>query len=194
MAKSLFRNNADSRFHRMLIYSFFTAIITTLFGGVILFLPENTSAKLVGVLTGIVFLISGVSAIYKYFHREGAKLYSLNLVFGILFTILGVVIVAYPFSVLEFVSRCLGIYIIINGALRINYAVWLKKGNEDSWLITLTTGLLQIVFGILVLFNPFVKLALIKLIGAFLLIVGILDFTDTFLFKKRADEIKNIFW
>ena len=51
-----------------------------------------------------------------------------------------------------------------------------------------------IIFGILVMFNPFVKIALTKLTGAFLLIAAILDLTDTMLFRKRAKEIMEIFW
>ncbi len=193
MAKTPFKNSVSNKFHRMLVYSFITSIITGILGLVLLFLPNLTN-KLVGVLVGIVFLISGVSAIYKYFHREGAKLYSLNIVFGILYSILGVIIILYPFSVMNFVTICLGIYLVISGAMKINYGFWLKKGSEQSWLITVTTGILLIIFGIMLMFNPFISLTLTQLAGAFLLIVAVLDFTDTMLFRKRAEEIMNIFW
>lgn len=193
MAKMPFKNSVSNKFNRMLVYSFITSVITGILGLILLLLPNLTN-KLVGVLVGIVFLISGVSAIYKYFHREGAKLYSLNIVFGIMYSILGVVIILYPFSVMNFVTICLGIYLVISGSMKINYGFWLKKGSEQSWLITVTTGILLIVFGIMLMFNPFISLTLTQLAGAFLLIVAVLDFTDAMLFKKRAEEIMNIFW
>lgn len=187
------KKSIENRFNKMLNYSLITAIFTGIFGLILLFLPEVTN-KVVGILVGIIFLLSGINTIYKYFHRDGAKLYSLNIVFGILYSILGIVIIIYPFSVMSFVTVCLGLYLIVTGAMKINYGLWFKRGNEDSWLITLVTGVLLIVFGILVVFNPFVSLTLTKLAGIFLIIVAVLDFTDTILFKKRAKEIRDIFW
>lgn len=192
MAKG-FKNSVENVYNKMMIYNILIAAITVIIGLVLFFLP-NTSNKIVGVIIGIIFLLSGLNSIYKYFHRDGAKLYSLNIFFGILYTILGVVIILYPFTVVEFVTICLGLYIVINSASKINYALWLKKGNEDSWLITLATGILLLVIGLLVIFNPFATLTLTKLAGVFLIITGILDFMDTILFKKRSKEIMEIFW
>ncbi len=188
-----FKNSIENVYNRMIIYSLLTAILAILVGLTLIFLP-SVSNKIVGIIMGVVILIFGINAVYKYFHRDGAKIYSLNIVFGVLYSILGVVIILYPFSVMEFVTVCLGIFIIINGATKINYGVWLKKGNEDSWLVTLVTGIFLVIIGIMLVFNPFASLTLTQLCGAFLIIVGILNVSDTILFKKRAKEIMEIFW
>ena len=188
-----FKNSIENMYKRMIIYSLLTALFTIIMGIVLLLLPNATN-KVVGIIVGIIFLIEGINSVYKYFHREGAKLYNLNLIFGVLYALLGVVIILYPFTVVEFVTVCLGIYMIINGASKVNYALWLKRGNEESWLITLATGILIAIVGILVIFNPFASLTLTKLAGAFLMITGILDFMDTILFRNRSKEIMEIFW
>lgn len=188
-----FKNSIENMYKRMIIYSLLTALLTIIIGIVLLLLPNATN-KVVGIIVGIIFLIEGINSVYKYFHREGAKLYNLNLIFGVLYALLGVVIILYPFTVVEFVTVCLGIYMIINGASKVNYALWLKRGNEESWLITLATGILIAIVGILVIFNPFASLTLTKLAGAFLIITGILDFMDTILFRNRSKEIMEIFW
>lgn len=188
-----FKNSIENVYSRMIIYSLLTAILAILVGLTLIFLP-SVSNKIVGIIMGVVILIFGINAVYKYFHRDGAKIYSLNIVFGVLYSILGVVIILYPFSVMEFVTLCLGIFVIINGATKINYGVWLKKGNEDSWLVTLVTGIFLVIIGIMLVFNPFASLTLTQLCGAFLIIVGILNVSDTILFKKRAKEIMEIFW
>lgn len=192
MAKGL-KTSIENMYNRMILYSILSAVATVVIGIVLLFLP-NVTNKIVGVIIGIIFLISGINSIYKYFHREGAKIYTLNLLFGVLYTLLGVVIILYPFTVVEFVTVCLGIYMIVNGASKVNYGLWLKKGSESSWLITLATGILLIIVGILVIFNPFATMTVTKLCGAFLIITGILDFMDTILFKQRSKEIREIFW
>ena len=192
MANGL-RNSIENMYKRMIWYSIGTALITIITGIVLLLVPE-LSGKVLGIIVGIIFLIEGINSIYKYFHREGAKLYNLNLVFGVIYAVLGVVIILVPSSVVEFITICLGIYMIVNGASKVNYALWLKRGNEDSWLITLSTGILVAIVGVLVIFNPFASLTLTKLAGAFLIITGILDFMDTILFKNRSKEIMEIFW
>ncbi len=192
MAKGL-KNSVENMYNRMIAYSVLTSLATAVMGVVLLFLPSLTN-KVVGIITGIIFLLSGLNSIFKYFHREGAKIYSLNLVFGVLYILLGGIIIVYPFSVVDFITICLGIYMIINGLSKMNYAVWLKKGEEDSWLVTLVSGILIAVIGILVVFNPFASLTITKLAGAFLIITGVIDLTDTILFKKRSKEIMDIFW
>lgn len=192
MANGL-RNSIENMYKRMIWYSIGTALITIITGIVLLLVPE-LSGKVLGIIVGIIFLIEGINSIYKYFHREGAKLYNLNLIFGVIYAVLGVVIILVPSSVVEFITVCLGIYMIVNGASKVNYALWLKRGNEDSWLITLATGILVAIVGVLVIFNPFASLTLTKLAGAFLIITGILDFMDTILFKNRSKEIMEIFW
>ena len=193
MAKTPFKNSIENVYNRMIIYSLITSILSIIVGLVLIFLP-TVSNKVVGIIVGVIILIFGINAVYKYFHRDGAKIYSLNIVFGVLYSILGVVIILYPYSVMEFVTVCLGLFIIINGATKVNYGLWLKRGNEDSWLVTLVTGIFLVVLGIMVVFNPFSAFTVTQISGAFLIIVGILNVSDTILFKKRTKEIMEIFW
>ena len=188
-----FKNSIENVYNKMIIYSLITAILSIIVGLVLVFLPA-VSNKVVGIIIGVIFLIFGINAIYKYFHRDGAKIYSLNIVFGVLYSILGVVIILYPYSVMSFVTVCLGLFVIINGATKINYGIWLKRGSEDSWLVTLVTGIFLVVLGIMLVFNPFSALTLTQISGAFLMIVGVLNVSDTILFKKRSKEIMDIFW
>lgn len=192
MASSL-KNSVENMYKRMLLCSFLTALSTIVVGAILMFMPNLTN-KIIGIVVGIIFLLSGLNSVYKYFNRDGAKLYSMNLVFGILYALLGIVLIIYPFTVVEFVTVCLGIFMIINGVSKANYALWLKRGNEDSWLITLATGILIAIIGLLVIFNPFASLTLTKLVGVFLIITGALDIMDIVLFKNRSKEIMEIFW
>ena len=81
-----------------------------------------------------------------------------------------------------------------NALNKITYGVWFKIGNHSSWLITLVIGIMLIIFGILVLANPFASLTITKLVGSFLILASILDITDLILLKNKSDEITKIFW
>ena len=188
-----FKKSIENVYNRMIIYSILTSILSIIIGLVLIFLPA-VSNKVVGIIVGIVFLAFGINNVYKYFHRDGAKIYSLNLIFGVLYSILGIVIIIYPFSVMNFVTVCLGLFIIVNGISKINYGMWLKRGNEESWLVTLVTGAFLVTIGIMLVFNPFTALTLTQIAGAFLIITGVLNLSDTILFKNRAKQIMEIFW
>lgn len=188
-----FKKSIENVYNRMIIYSILTSILSIIIGLVLIFLPA-VSNKVVGIIVGIVFLAFGINSVYKYFNRDGAKIYSLNLIFGVLYSILGIVIIIYPFSVMNFVTVCLGLFIIVNGISKINYGMWLKRGNEESWLVTLVTGAFLVTIGIMLVFNPFTALTLTQIAGAFLIITGVLNLSDTILFKNRAKQIMEIFW
>ena len=187
------RETISDRFNKFMTLSIICSVIIALIGGVLLFLPE-LSNKLIGIISGALFILSGINTIYKYFCRNGAKLYSLNLLYGIIILLIGVIIILVPFSVTTFLTICLGLYLIIFGVNKITYGVWFKIGNDSSWLITFVIGIMLTIFGILVLANPFSALTVTQVVGSFLILSSILDLTDLVLLKKRANEITKIFW
>ncbi|MBE6149059.1 MAG: hypothetical protein E7167_06230 [Firmicutes bacterium] len=192
MGKFILQTNSD-KFKKMMSTSIANSVVLLLAGLVMLFLPDLTN-KIIGIIIGVVFLLSGANMVYKYMKRDGAKLYSFNMIFGIILFVLGLIIILVPFSISSFITVCLGLYLIVIGANKITYGVWFKIGNDRSWLITVVIGIMLIVFGILVVVNPFSRLTITKLVGAFLIIASVLDITDTLLLRKRSDEITKIFW
>jgi len=187
------RQKSSEHFRKMMSTSIASSIFLLVVGLVMLFLPNLTN-KIIGIIIGVMFLLSGGNTVYKYMKRDGAKLYSFNMIFGIILFVLGIIIIIVPFSVSTFITVCLGLYLIVTGANKVTYGVWFKIGNDPSWLITMVIGLMLILFGILVIVNPFSRLTITKLVGIFLIIASILDVTDTMLLRKRSDEITKIFW
>ena len=192
MKKYVVHKTVDD-FQKMLNFSIAIEILLALIGGALLFLPD-LSVKLIGYICGIIFLIYGLNVISKYFKREGAKLYRNNLVFGLIFAILGVLIILVPYSVSSFVTVMFGLYLITVGSNKINYGIWFKIADDSSWLLTMVIGLMLVCFGFLVIINPFANLAMTQLIGSFIIFASVLDLTDTIMLKRRAEKVIKIFW
>lgn len=192
MGKFIRQTNSD-RFRKLMTTSLASSILLLIVGLVMFFIPGLTN-KIIGIVIGVMMLVSGSNMVYKYMKRDGAKLYSFNMIFGIILFALGLIVTLVPFSVSSFVTVCLGLYLIVIGANKITYGVWFKIGNDPSWLITVVIGGMLILFGILVIVNPFSMLTITKLVGVFFIISSILDITDTILLRKRRDEITKIFW
>lgn len=189
-----FKNSPESIFGRLLTFTFVCTVLLFIVGLILIFLPE-VSNKVVAKILGVGLLISGANAIYNYMKREGAKIYSLNMVFGIAYIFFGIVLVLFPIASLKMIALILGIYLLISGIKTANYSRWLKIGNEDCWKVTLVSGIMFVIFAIMVFIDPFANwLTLSKIAGVFVLVTAVIDFTNALMFKNRAEQIMSIFW
>ena len=171
------------------------ASVVNIIIGVLVFIFSEQIGTLIGYIAGLIFIYTGILAIYKFIKRDGAKLYSLNIIFGILSVILGVVIIFVPTSVISYINIIFGIFLIILGGNKVTYGIWFKIGDDASWSITLVSGIMLILFGVLLIANPFESfLTATKLVGIFLILYNVLDITTSIMLRKRSDEIVKIFW
>ena len=189
-----FKKNSENILNTILSVEFLVSALAIILS-LILLIASDLSDKLVGVILGLGFIITGIGTIFSYFKREGAKLFALNLVFGILFALIGLLIAIIPFKSINFAVVMLGIFLIVSGVSKLNIALWLKRGNDSSWTVALPSGILLLVFAIMVFINPFSNLLnLAKLSGVFLLISCFVDLMIAFMLKRRVKEIVKIFW
>lgn len=150
--------------------------------GLVLLLIPGTFNKLIGILIGVALLAAGIIAIVKYV-KEKATGSSLNLVSGILYSVLGVIIIIYPYSIINLVTICLGVYLVINGLLKLKLSFVLKR-ITDKWIGTLIMGIITVILGVILIFNPFAGITITKLAGAFLVVVAVFDLIDTYIIQK----------
>jgi len=149
--------------------------------GLIFFLAPNISNILVSVLTGLFLISNGVSSIFSYFKRGSILLFNNNLFYGIALVIIGILALFLG----HILSIILGIYLIIVSIQKLNYGILLKKFNEPSWLITASTGVLYLVIAVISFFSN--SETIIEVTGIILLGVGLINFVDTLLLRKRSE-------
>lgn len=182
----------EAQFNSYMISCFIVSILMIVLG-LILYLIPSIAIKTVSWLIGLFFLGQGAFAIYNYFKKGQVKFISFNLVYGIIIAAIGLFVIVNPFAIANILTVGLGIWLLINGGLKINYAIRLKSINENSWTLTLVVGIISIIFGLMAILNPFAKLVIVEVIGLFLAVYGIIDLTDSILLKKRAKNFINNF-
>ncbi len=185
--------NIEKNYNSLINMAILVEIVLIIFGLIMLFSPDFTN-KITGTILGVILIFNGLSMIFNFIKRDGAKLFSLDLMFGILIIILGLVLVVYPYSVISFVTTVLGIFFLVSGASKINYGIWLNKGGESSWLIVIVNGSILLALGLLTIFNPFANLAVTQVIGIFLIISSLIKISNIMLFKNKSKDIMKIFW
>jgi uncharacterized membrane protein HdeD (DUF308 family) len=121
---------------------------------------------------------------------------SYGLVQGVTLLAFGMFFVIKPGFIAVFLGTALAIIIIVDGILKLQYAVDFYHLESDKWWIELIGAVVMVVIGIIALLNPFsTSSALIVFIGIALMIEGLWDFISLMrivsVTKKAGKAIKN---
>lgn len=145
--------------------------------GVILVVWPGLSVKVVCMAIGAVLVINGISRLLNFiFGRDGSMFSQMNLVMGIIITVIGGWILLQPGTIIAMIPILVGIIIVIHGINNLQQSVSLCQSQYDKWWVALILGIITIGFGILLIFNPFAAVdTLIRFIGLFLIYDGASD-------------------
>lgn len=179
-------------FNIYIYQSIISSIIIFILGLVFLFNP-TIATRTVEIITSIILMALGIGAIFNYFSKATLKIFNFNLAYGIVSIILGFLIVINPFALVNIITIIFGAWLCVSGLVKVNYGLNFKRVNEDSWVLTLVIGLLTLAFGIVVVINPFINLYLTQVLGLFISIYAVLDFTETILLKQRSSAFLKLF-
>ncbi|MCI8346804.1 MAG: hypothetical protein HFJ12_02510 [Bacilli bacterium] len=170
-----------------------TSIILMILGFLLIFQSEATIAT-ISYIAGAILIAAGVFALIRFVKnsKEAITTLSLDILYGIVTVILGVIVIMNPHAIASILPIVLGIAIIINSASKLQYAFVLRNDNNNLWKATMTIAIISTICGVVLLFNPFAGAVLImKIVGIFILSYSVLDIVSTAIIKKNVDEFKS---
>lgn len=168
------------------------ALALVVLGILLIFESEATIVTISYVIGGILVAI-GVLALLKFYKevKENDDT-GMDLVYGIISIILGIVVISNPKAVASIIPIIMGLLIILNSGTKLQYSIELKKNNNNLWKSTMILSLISTLCGVLLIFNPFKGAAfLTKLIGFLILLYAILDIISTMAIKNTVKKIKT---
>ena len=113
------------------------------------------------------------------------------MIYGILSLVAGLIIICNPKALVSIIPIILGIWIVINSAIKVQYSFYMKMDGNNRWKVTLTMSLITLICGIILLFNPFKTAEIVsQVIGLFIIIYAIIDLIESFMMKDKI-KIKN---
>ena len=156
--------------------SIITSLVLLVIGLLLLFKSNDTIIALSYIL-GTMIIIIGIVAIFNFFKESSVNSFNdLNIAYGFVSIILGVLIVMNPTAIATFIPFIVGIVILVNSALKLSYSMEAKNEGNEIWKSSLAVALISAACGILILFNPFqTSVAVFKIVGAFISIYAVLD-------------------
>ena len=135
------------------------------------------SARVLCYACGAALLAVGLLAVWRFAAaRQERLLFAwFSLVYGVLFTVLGIFLLVQPDTVLTVLPAVFGVFVLLDSLGRIQNALELRRAGLVRWWGMLFFALLSVVLGVLILINPFAALTTtVRVIGAVLLIESVL--------------------
>ncbi len=163
--------------------------------GILLIFESEVTVITISYVIGSILVAAGTFALIRYVsvNKKGFDASELDLLYGIVTIILGILIITHPQAIASIIPIILGIAIIISSASKIQYAFNLKNNENDLWKTTMAIAIISTICGIVLLFNPFAgALLLMRIVGVFIVIYSILDIVSTYIIKKNVEEFKSI--
>ena len=118
-------------------------------------------------------------------------MYRYDLVVG-LSTILGGILVIIKIDQLTaLIPVLLGFLVTISGILKIQNSVDMLRLGNGTWHVAFALAIVNIIFGIVLLIDPFGGELLVTLLGAGLIYSGLTDLFVTIAISKKLSEIKS---
>ena len=161
--------------------------------GVLLFLYSEFVITSISYIVGGVLIAIGVISLLKFINSINKNTKNeMDIVYGIVTIILGIIVIANPKAIASIIPFILGVLMVISSSAKIQYSFDLKKRNSDLWLSTLIVSIITLVCGVLLIFNPFAGADFfLKAIGIILFIYAVLDIISGIRVYKTVKEVIN---
>ncbi len=128
--------------------------ILFIIAGIWIFRTPASSYLALSMVFAAAFFVSGIFEIFRAFGNTQQKNWVWGLVFGIVDLVFGIWLLSSPVLSASVLSLYVGFIILFRSVSSIGFAMDLKEMNASSWVITLLFGILGVILGTLILFNP----------------------------------------
>ena len=189
-------NNTVSKSVLRLINVYFWQFISysllVLIVGLFLMFKPAMATRTAEIITAITLIVIGLGAAFDYTFKSKIKIFDFSLVFGSIAVILGALIITNPFALTNFLAVAFGVFLVINGLVKLNFALGFRSIKEGSWMLVLTMSIISMLFGIIVIINPFANLYFTQMIGVFMILYAVIEATYTILIKQRSKDFLKL--
>lgn len=184
-----FKNIINKNFNATIISSIVTIIL-----GVLLFFQAENTLKTISYIIGIFLLVAGIATLIKVIVDKQERIYlNTSFIMGIFGAIIGFVLLINPTLLTSILPFCIGVWMIISGAMKVQTALALKDANDKTWTKLMIFAIVVLVLGLLLIINPFGSAVIVtKIIGICLVIYSIADIVGTSMLKKEVKDTVKI--
>ena len=173
---------------------FYTSLISStiliLIGGFLLFSPDTTVKIIFYVLGGLIAVLGAIGILKFFTKTEEIRNSKYGLAYGIVCLVVAILFIFFQDKTSKLFPYILGLFIIVNSAIKVEYVIKLNKAKNTNWSVTLLILIFSITLGLLLIFNPLKEADFfIQLIGMILMFFATLDIIQSYTIKCNIDEL-----
>lgn len=165
------------------------AVLFILLGVIIIMWPNEVMRTSCYMLAAMLIII-GVISLISYLRKDiSGMLYRYDLVVGLSAVLGGILIIIKVDQLISLIPVILGFLVTISGILKMQNSVDMLRLGKGTWYVAFCMAILNIIFGIVLLIDPFGKELLTYLLGAALIFSGLTDLYVTIAISKRLTDM-----
>lgn len=152
------------------------------------------SLEVFTVIFAIIILLSGLGYLMSYFTiSKESRLFSVDLLFGLVTIISGIMLVVYKKDMINIFPVILGIWIITSNLFKLQLSINLSLFFDNTYLGFVLITILMIIFGLLLIINPFASFMTITVTaGTLLLITEVVNLIESIYVIIKLNEVKDL--
>lgn len=168
------------------------SVACIIFGILLICMPIFSLQVLCFVLGGVSLCI-GIANIISYFSKyDFEKFYHMGLAGGIIFTIIGFLLIFKSNMVADIFVVIIGLLVFINSIIKLPGAFDLKRAGVRFWWISATLSILSAAIGVVMFCTPYDFTALIIiLVGCSFIVEGVSDLYWSLYISKKIKIIEE---
>ncbi len=152
--------------------------------GALLFLNPGGFVEIVSYLIGAFALTYGIINIVKYAKNKEMGMAKFFLTLGIILSAVGLFLIINPTFIGSIIPSVIGVCLIINGIEKLMYLKYVQEKNSEGYIISLVSGIVVLVVGIYLLFNPLSSTLIVtQIIGVIIIVYSVMDLIEKMRFR-----------
>ncbi|HZD43932.1 MAG TPA: DUF308 domain-containing protein, partial [Methanomicrobiales archaeon] len=161
-------------------------LLLLFFGGLLLFEPAFVLAIIIDVF-GIFLIVDGILVVVRATSIPLRTLHSLLLLIaGLLIILFGISAFTLPSLIATVVAYLIALWAFVNGFFRL-YLAYLEAGQVGRRVLMILSGGVMLGLGTVLVAYPLpVVIALLQIVGAFIIVTGILDVILAFIIWRAS--------
>jgi len=173
-------------FNNIIHYLIIVSILFLLVGMGLIIFPD-LKILTISYIISILLVICGVILVI-YCLKE---LFLINLLsFGVLQTILGVIILIYPYALSTLLPIAVGVWMILKSTMDFRLSLVLKKSKVKDWIYVAMLSILSIICGIMLVIKTEIgTIELTVIVGIFLTSYSLASIIDIAIFKENIEVL-----
>lgn len=177
---------------KQLKWNLITLAIAFVALGVILIIYPTEVMTTACYIIAALLIIVGVISLISYLRNDIRRIvYRYDLVVGLSTIIGGALVIVKIDELVTLIPVVLGFLVTISGILKMQNSIDMLRLGNGVWHVAFALAIINIIFGIILLINPFAGTILVTLMGVALIYSGITDLFVTIAISKKLAEMET---